>query len=404
MTKLIQPSMAGGEVSPALGARVDLAKRAVAVELAENFVGRVTGGMESRAGQKYVARCKDSTTDVRIIEFEFSTTQTFVLEFGDQYMRVHSDGGQILDSSSAATITGATQANPVVVTTSAAHGYSNGDEIFLSGVVGMTEINGRNFKVANVTGTTFELQDLNASNVDGTGYTAYSSGGTTYTIYEITTPYATADLFEIRYAQTGDIMNLTHPDYAPRELVRVANDSWTLSELAFSPQQAFPTALTAEARTTIDSQAITGITQADPAVVTTASHGWEDGDIVHITGVVGMTELNNAMFEISGKTGTTFELLNVDTGQNVDSTSFTAYTSGGIAELAVEPRQYTITAVNDDTGEESLHSCDALNIPISNITQADPCVITTTGGHGLRSLDEIEIEAVSGMTELTEGR
>lgn len=404
MAKLIQPSMAGGEVSPALGARVDLGKRAVAVELAENFVGRVTGGMESRAGQQFVARCKEGSTAVRIVEFEFNTTQTFVIELGNLYARFHSDGGQILDSSTAATVTGATQANPVVVTTSAAHGYSNGDELFLSGVVGMTELNGRNFKVANVTGTTFELQDLNGTNVDSTGYTAYSSAGTTYKIYEVVTPYAAADLFEIRYAQTGDIMNLTHPDYAPRELTRVANDNWTLTELTFTPQQAFPTALTAEAQTTIDSQAITAITQADPAVVTTASHGWSDGDIVHITGIVGMTELNHAFFKLNNTTGTTFELTNVDTGTNVDSTGFTAYTSGGTAELAVEPRQYTVTAVNDDTGEESLHACDAVNIPISGITQADPCVVTTTGGHGLRSLDEIEIEDVVGMTELNDGR
>ena len=405
MTKLIQPSMAGGEVSPAIGARVDLGKRAVSVELAENFVARVTGGMESRAGQQFVARCKDNSTAVRIIEFEFNTTQTFVLEFGNQYIRFHSDGGQILDSSATATVNGATQADPVVVTTSAAHGYSNGDEIFLSGVVGMTELNGRNFKVANVTSTTFELQDLNGTDVDGTGYTAYTSGGTTYAIYELPTPYVTADLFELRYAQTGDIMVLTHPDYAPRELIRVANDVWTLSEINFQPQQAFPTSLSAEAKTTIDSQPITGITQADPAEVTTGStHGWSSGDVVHLSGIAGMTELNHAMFEIVQTGGSTFALYNIDTGASVDSTSFTAYSSGGTAEKAVEPRQYTVTALNEETGEESLMACDALNTPISSITRANPCVITTVGGHGLRSLDEIEIEGIVGMTELNDQR
>lgn len=80
-----------------------------------------------------------------------------------------------------ANIIGATQANPVVVTTDAPHSYVNGAEIKISGVTGMTEINngGGNlwWKVANATETTFELQTLAGSNVNGTGFTAYASGG-----------------------------------------------------------------------------------------------------------------------------------------------------------------------------------------------------------------------------------
>lgn len=72
-----------------------------------------------------------------------------------------------------ATITGATQANPCVITTSGAHGFSNGQLIYIYGVVGMTQLNGRLYTLANVTGTTFEL-----SGVNSTGYTAYTSGGT----------------------------------------------------------------------------------------------------------------------------------------------------------------------------------------------------------------------------------
>ena len=396
--------MAGGEVSPAIGARVDLAKRAVAVELAENFVAKVSGGMDTRPGQRFVARCKEGSTNVRILEFEFNESQTFVIEMGHQYARFHTSGSQILDSSSGATITGATQANPVVVTTSAAHGYSNGDEIYVSGIAGMTQLNGRNLKVANVTATTYELQDLNGTNVNGTGYTAYSSGGSSFKVYEISTPYDEADIFDIVYAQSGDVMTLCHPDYAVRELVRVDNDNWTLSTLTFEPEQTFPTELAGTCNTTRDTQAITGITRANPAVVTTATHGWADGDIVHITGVVGMTNVNHTLFKIDNVTGTTFELYNVDSGDSVNSSAWTAWSSGGTAELAVMPRQYTVTAINADTGEESLHSHDARHISISNITRANPAVVTTVGGHGLRNLDEIEISGVAGMTEVNDGR
>lgn len=70
------------------------------------------------------------------------------------------------------TITGATAANPVVIT-SAAHGLANGSVVYIASVVGMVELNGRTFVIANQATNTFELKG-----VDGSAYTAYSSGGT----------------------------------------------------------------------------------------------------------------------------------------------------------------------------------------------------------------------------------
>lgn len=71
-------------------------------------------------------------------------------------------------------ITNLGQSNPIEVT-AAGHGKSNGDVVFIAGVIGMTEVNNRTFTVANKTTDTFEL-----SGTDGTGYTAYSSGGKLY--------------------------------------------------------------------------------------------------------------------------------------------------------------------------------------------------------------------------------
>lgn len=69
------------------------------------------------------------------------------------------------------TVSGATAANPVVITATA-HGFSNGDYVLISDVSGMTELNGNTYLVANKTANTFEL-----SGVNGTAYTAYISGG-----------------------------------------------------------------------------------------------------------------------------------------------------------------------------------------------------------------------------------
>lgn len=76
----------------------------------------------------------------------------------------------------ARTITAATAANPVVIT-SAAHDFSNGDYVYISTVAGMTELNSNTYKVSNKTTNTFELQTVAGASVNGTAYTAYTTDG-----------------------------------------------------------------------------------------------------------------------------------------------------------------------------------------------------------------------------------
>ncbi len=73
------------------------------------------------------------------------------------------------------TITGATKARPVVVTTSNGHGFQNGDQVFIAGVKGMTQLNDRYYTVANRTNTMFELYDDDGNRVDGRYYSSFSS-------------------------------------------------------------------------------------------------------------------------------------------------------------------------------------------------------------------------------------
>jgi Flp pilus assembly protein TadG len=80
--------------------------------------------------------------------------------------------GAVWANGAAHNITGITRANPAVVT-STAHGFSNGDTVYISGVSGMTQVNNRVFTVANATANTFRLQSVNSS-----GYGSYTSGGT----------------------------------------------------------------------------------------------------------------------------------------------------------------------------------------------------------------------------------
>jgi hypothetical protein len=95
-----QPSFTAGVLSPALWARVDLAKYASGLKTALNLFIHPHGGVSNRAGLEYINEVKDSADYARPIPFQFNTEQSYILEFGDQYFRVYRDGGLILSGGS----------------------------------------------------------------------------------------------------------------------------------------------------------------------------------------------------------------------------------------------------------------------------------------------------------------
>ena len=252
MTKVIQANFAGGEVSDAVAARVDIDKYKTSVYKAENVFVQVHGGLSSRTGLQFIAEAKTPANTVRLIPFEFNTTQTYILEFGHQYMRVYKDGGQVLSTSVTDSINGITVANPAVLTCTG-HPFADGDDVYISGIVGMTQLNQRTFRVSNKDTNTFRINDFDGTAISSAAYTAYSSGGTVSKVFEIATPYAAADLFDIKYVQTADVMTLTHPTYEQRNLTRTGHDAWTLSVIEFQPEQAFPTGIGVTVNSTVTS-------------------------------------------------------------------------------------------------------------------------------------------------------
>ncbi|MGA0207756.1 MAG: hypothetical protein ACO3LT_08205, partial [Ilumatobacteraceae bacterium] len=89
-----QTSFNGGELSPYLDQRPDLDKYQSGCTRLENFIVLPYGGIYRRPGTRYVAETK-AGGQVRLIPFNFSTDDAFVLEFGDGYIRFFKGGNPV---------------------------------------------------------------------------------------------------------------------------------------------------------------------------------------------------------------------------------------------------------------------------------------------------------------------
>lgn len=157
-------------------------------------------------------------------------------------------------------------------------------------------------------------------------FLSYDSGGNfgwvldgSMNILEVATPYT---LNESKYiaqgkpAQNADVMVFTKNGHEPRKLTRLTANNFTFLTFARKGDP-FPTTFAATV-------SISAVTQATNALVTTSgSHSLSVGDRVKITGISGMTQLNNWTARVmTTPTGSTFTI-------DVNTTSFSAYTSGG---------------------------------------------------------------------------
>ena len=328
-TRTFFRSFAGGELSPEMFGRLDDVKFQTGAAKLLNFIATPQGPAENRPGTRFVKAVKDSTKKTRIIPFTYSTTQTMVLEFGNGYIRFHTQAATLVTPSSPAW--------------DVATPYAVGDLVtYASNVF---------YCIANNTG-----------NIPATSPTYWFLIGVPGIPYEIPSPYQEADLFGLHYVQSGDVLTIVHPNYAPRELRRLGATTWVLSTILFAspiPAPAAPTVTANRGR----SMNITGITNAAIAVITTASdHNLSDGDPVEISGVVGMTEANGFWIVHKSTPSTKLEVQAYATGVLFNSTNppVGAWTSGGSIQYANQSQDidnyYVITSIASNGLDESVAS------------------------------------------------
>ncbi len=259
-TDIVKYAFIAGEISPTLYGRSDLTKYDLGMAEAHNFFVDYRGGLSSRPGFQFIDFIRDDDLPTRMTDFAFSpdVEDTYIVLFGDEYIRFLQDGGYVLEDP--LTITGITQASPAVVT-SVAHGLTTGQWVKLASVAGMTQLNGRTFRVGTTAANTFQLKDvLTGANVNSAAYGAYVSGGTAEAVYEIDSPYAAADLAKLTFNQYRDTLRITHPDYPIHDLTRTDHTDWAITETEISPYAEGPTIGSSSASAAGDAQTIFSVT------------------------------------------------------------------------------------------------------------------------------------------------
>ena len=368
--------------------RTDFAKYFNGASNIENFVVLPHGPVTRRPGTYFVSEVKTSANSTRLIPFTFSTEQTYVLEFGNQYIRFFKDDGQITEGNK--TISAITAANPAVVTSSS-HGYSNGDFVNISGVVGMTEVNNKTFKVADKTTNTFELQDVDGNDINSSGYTAYSSGGVANRIYQITTEYTTAQLFDLKFAQSADVMYICHNSHEVMKLSRTGHTSWSLDEVDFGTNGPY---MDANTTTTTLTPASSG-TGTGVNITASSTTGINGGNGFQTTDVGRIIKFNGGEAKITGRTNTTVVVCTItDAFTNTDATA--SFQLGSFSDTTGHPacvsffEQRLVFAATSDQPQTMFFSKSGDYENMTSGTNADDAMIYTIASNQVNAIKSLK--------------
>ena len=220
-------SFVSGEFSAKLDGRTDFEKYSSGCKTLQNMLVHPQGAAARRVGTQFISSVKTAANKTRLIPFEFSTTQTYILEFGNQYIRFFKDKGQILSSGSA---------------------------------------------------------------------------------YEISTPYLTAELFDIKFAQSADVMYLVHPNHEAMKLSRTDHTAWSLAQVEFTDGPYLPINTTTTTLTPAQAATGTGVNITASAITgINGGAGWKTTDVGRII------SFNSGKAKITARTNTTVVVCTITT-------------------------------------------------------------------------------------------
>src|SRR5262245_9359107 len=210
-----------------------------------NFFVDYLSGASTRAGTEFIMAPIQLNGPVRLVRFQQSVDVTYVLVFGNQYLRFITQGGAVVETSFP--VGGITQGTSTILNIPG-NNYAIGQLIFVQGVAGVPQINGRFFVVGAVSGANVTiLDDVTSLPVNSSAWPPFVSAGTSQRVYTIGTPYLASELALLKFSQKGSQMNITHPAHFANVLTLVSATNWSLVQATIGASVAPPGTLSISA-------------------------------------------------------------------------------------------------------------------------------------------------------------
>lgn len=314
---VVQANFTSGEISPIMRGRVDTTKYANGADELLNFIVLPQGGIWRRPGLRSIATVDDNSKKHRIIPFQFSSTQAYILVFGDYTLQIVANDAKVDGNNlkRVESVAGPGAGDPIKVLVTS-HGFSTGNQVTINDTEGL-DFDG-----------TWTITKVNDNEFTLNGSTYGAGGWTTGTGWlfkvgvaiSLTTPYGENDLAQLYHVQSADVLWVCHPSYQTRTLKRFGANNWAFEkfETEHGPYLSSDSSLIRSR--IINVQDLTGT-----ALITTAGpHRLEIGTYITISDVGGATELNGD-----------YRVTVRDNPQQFTITgtpALSAYTSGGIVE------------------------------------------------------------------------
>ncbi len=261
VTRNFKQAFSAGEISPEMFGRIADNKFQQGAATMRNFIAKPQGPAQNRPGFAFVKEVKYSAKSTRLLSFTFNTTQTMVIEFGDQYFRFHTQGLTLNYSDGSA--------------------WSGGTNY----VVG---------SIAKHSGTNYYSKTVhsNSQPPNSTNWYALPADMT----YEVPHPYLEAELFDVHYVQSADVITIVHPNHAPRELRRLGATQWELRVIDFGSPLAAPTGVSSSMYIPSSTTTNTDTYQAHEYVVTAVK-----ANLVDESNQSSAASVNNNIFVTGAK-------------------------------------------------------------------------------------------------------
>ena len=242
-TRITQASFTRGELTPRLDSRTNLEQYAIGLKRAKNAIIHQEGGISNRMGLEYCGIAKYSNKHTRCMKFVFNSEQTYMLEFGEKYIRFMKDGGYIVYPDTY----GLTYEGSYTLSEQSENlfKYTLENDIIIYSKTQLAQdvVCYKNEECTEKFGEITSIDTAASTiSVDKDEDKIAQRGE----IVEIETPYLAKDLKLIKRSQAGDVLTLTHPDYPVKNLSRYDHHDWRLENAVFEPSIAAPTGLTAK--------------------------------------------------------------------------------------------------------------------------------------------------------------